>query len=103
MWIYLGRLKRWGTERLVAHLTKGAATPFQSPSSALPLDPTVPQRHLHSPTTRPKKQTELFPGILDCPETRGRARLFSQRKGPTAGADEPCEKPSAEGGYAPDC
>ena len=30
------------------------------------------------------------------------ARLFSSEKARRQGADEPCEKPSAKGGYAPD-
>ena len=67
MWIYLGRLNA-GAPKDWSRTCKGRCTPFRLPS-APPLDPTVPQRHLHSPTTRPIKQTELFPGILDCPET----------------------------------
>jgi hypothetical protein len=69
----------------------------QSPHTRATAGPDGAPAHLHSPTTRPIKQTELFPGILDCSETWRNGAAVLQRKGPTAEADEPCEKPSARG------
>ena len=79
MWIYLaarnaGTPKDWSrtVERAVLALPA-------SPSAALPLDPTVPQRYLHSPTTRPIKQTELFPRIRDASKCGTVQQFFSEK------------------------
>ena len=80
MWIYLGA-RNAGAPKDWSRTWEGRCTPFRLPLPALPLDPTVPQRHLHSPTTRPLKQTELFLRILNVPR-RGEWRGYSPAKRP---------------------
>ena len=75
---------------------KGACTPFLPPKPALPLDPTVPQRHLHSPTTGSHKANGTVPWDTRLSRDVGNGAAVLQRKGPTAGAAESCEKPSAK-------